>query len=106
LQEAHYYPYGLGFSGMATVSNGVASRYTFNGKEAQEAFGMGWIDFGARMYDAQVGRWTAVDALADQRLAYSPYAFVSNDPISRVDPDGRLDGDWELMVFRMGKSSF
>jgi hypothetical protein len=44
LQEAHYYPYGLGFSGMATVSNGVPSRHTFNGKEAQEAFGMGWID--------------------------------------------------------------
>jgi RHS repeat-associated protein len=90
LQEAHFYPYGLGFSGMAVVSNGVPSRYTFNGKEAQEAFGMGWMDFGARMYDAQVGRWMAVDALADKTIAYSPYHFVYGNPIGFFDPDGNM----------------
>lgn len=88
LQEAHYYPYGLGFSGMATVSNGVASRYTFNGKEAQEAFGMGWIDFGARMYDAQMGRWMAVDGLAEKYAPCSPYSAMNSNPILNVDIAG------------------
>jgi RHS repeat-associated protein len=76
---------------MAVVSNGVPSRYTFNGKEAQEAFGMGWMDFGARMYDAQVGRWMAVDALAEVFPGWSGYKFGMNNPIMYIDTDGQIE---------------
>ena len=47
-------------------------------------------DFGARMYDTRVGRWSAVDPLAGKYPYASPYSFVLNSPIQSIDPDGRL----------------
>jgi hypothetical protein len=43
------------------------------------------------MYDASIGRWFTVDPLAGARMWVSPYNFVQNNPLSRVDPDGMLD---------------
>ena len=37
--------------------------------------------------------WLSVDAMADQRPSMTPYNFVSNNPIMRIDPDGNLDWD-------------
>ncbi len=48
----------------------------------------------ARFYDSDVGRFLSVDPLADQREWLSPYNFVQNNPILRVDPNGSLDGDY------------
>ena len=44
-----------------------------------------------RQYDARLGRWTAVDPMAHEREWVSPYNFVQNNPIMRVDPTGALD---------------
>jgi hypothetical protein len=38
-------------------------------------------------------RWLSVDPMAKERSWLSPYNFVQNNPISRVDPTGALD-DW------------
>lgn len=46
------------------------------------------LDFGARVYDSRIGRWTATDPLAAKYPSLSPYAFVGNMPIIAVDPDG------------------
>src|SRR5690606_24073676 len=46
-------------------------------------------DFGARMYDARLGRWLSVDPLAAKYPNLSPYNFVGNSPILYVDYDGR-----------------
>jgi len=45
-------------------------------------------DFGARMYDARLGRWLSVDPLQAKYPGLSPYNFASNTPISGIDLNG------------------
>jgi RHS repeat-associated protein len=45
-------------------------------------------DFLARQYDAALGRWFGVDAMADNMPGFSPYNAMANNPVMFVDPDG------------------
>ncbi|QMU66577.1 MAG: hypothetical protein GKR88_21305 [Flavobacteriaceae bacterium] len=47
------------------------------------------MDF--RHYDASIGRFMVVDPMAEERNWLTPYNFVQNNPILRVDPTGLLD---------------
>lgn len=75
----------------------VAYRYGFNGMERDdEVKGAGnSLDFGARMYDSRLGRWLSLDPLAHEREWLTPYNFVQNNPILRIDPNGMLDDVFE-----------
>ena len=86
-----YYPFGGTFNSYTRTAS-TAQYIKFNGNEYQPEWGV--YDYGARMYDVQIGRWMSVDPLADAREWVSPYNFVQNNPINRVDPDGALD--WVL----------
>jgi uncharacterized protein RhaS with RHS repeats len=48
-------------------------------------------DYGARMQGPQLGRWWTVDPLAQKRYWATPYNYVQNNPIIRIDPNGLTD---------------
>jgi len=82
-----YYPFGGTFNSYERTAR-TPNKYKYNGKELQEETGL--YDFGYRMLDQWTGRWNGVDPYADIYESTSPYAYVENNPIIGVDPDGRL----------------
>jgi uncharacterized protein RhaS with RHS repeats len=52
---------------------------------------LGWYNYGARFYDAVLGRFTGVDDLADISSNKTPYHYTSNNPVNRIDPLGLTD---------------
>jgi RHS repeat-associated protein len=96
-QENHYYAFGMAMEGnwMNTPSV-LDNKYQYNGKELNEDFGLNWNDYGARFYDATLGKWNSVDPMADAYQAFSPYAYVLNNPIRLIDPNGMYSEDPKL----------
>lgn len=66
------------------------NRYRYAGKEIMTAASLGWLDFGARMYDSYTGRWLSQDPLAEKYPSISPYAYCANNPMNLVDPEGKI----------------
>jgi RHS repeat-associated protein len=78
------------------AAGGLQNKFNYNGKEEQskefsDGSGLDYLDYGARMYDAQIGRWNVIDPHSINYVSYSPFVYVGNMPMLLVDPDGR---DW------------
>ncbi len=86
----NYYPFGMTMEGnsynaQSAIDNGTENNYLYNGKELQDDLGLDWYDYGARMYDAQLGRFTGTDPIAEKFSHLSPYNYASNDPVLKID---------------------
>ncbi|MEZ4774753.1 MAG: RHS repeat-associated core domain-containing protein [Bacteroidia bacterium] len=89
LASAQADPFGLRMSGENTLVASPGNEYLYNGKELQTELGLGWYDYGARMYAPDEGRWKGVDALGELYANYGAYTYVLNSPINLIDPDGQ-----------------
>lgn len=91
------------------AAGGIQNRLKYNGKELQsgefsDGSGLEWTDYGARMYDNQLGRWFNQDKFAEVYVALTPYQYAANNPIKIIDEAGHLlkDKDGNIIATSNG----
>lgn len=95
LSRHDYYSFGmehnLAFPDQSNEQNVL--RHLYNEQEFLKTLGLDLFDYGARLYDPSIARWTSIDALSelDHNLALSPYGYAANNPILNIDINGL---DW------------
>ena len=79
----HYYPFGGAFASTSNVQP-----YKYNGKELDSKKGLNWYDYGARHYDAALGRCHTNDRFVEKYYSMSPYQYGANNPVNNIDVNG------------------
>jgi RHS repeat-associated protein len=82
VQENHYGVWGEVLEGIGTQGDW---NFLYQGKEFISDYG---YDFHARSYDTWSGRFDGIDPVDNYSI--SGYAGMMNNPLSYIDPDGRL----------------
>ena len=99
IETNDYYPFGKRIPVTNSVAEPVEAttqsatspdRWLFSSKESQSFLNASipLLDFGARMYNPVIARWTASDPLSEKYYGISPYAYCLGNPISIIDPNG------------------
>ncbi len=82
-----YNPWGEEMHQWNANTFSFSSPYRFNSKEKDQETGLHY--YGARYYQSKLSVWMSVDPLAHE--TGQQYGFVRNNPILRIDPDGKKD---------------
>ena len=94
-KASDYYPFGMvynkNFDGLQKDKHPHyfmrSNTYLYNGKEEQPMPGF-WLDYGARFYDPQLGRFHSLDLLSEKFSFQSIYVYGANNPIRFIDFNG------------------
>ena len=73
--------------GRVSCQSGPDCRYKFTAKERDTETNYDY--FGARYYDARIGRWLQVDPLGEKYPSLGLYVYTANNPLLYLDIDGR-----------------
>ncbi|MEX0290062.1 MAG: RHS repeat-associated core domain-containing protein, partial [Flavobacteriaceae bacterium] len=91
-EENNYYPFGLKHKGYNYVqAAGRDHKFEYNGIEIEESLDYSMMETTFRHYDAAIGRFVTIDPLGEVREYLTPYNYVQNSPLTRVDPMGLSD---------------
>ncbi len=85
--SADYEPFGKSFNEFGAGGNGD-NDYKYNSKELDDS---GLLYYGARSYDADIGRFTTADTIAGNinfPQTLNRYAYTLNNPMKYVDSKG------------------
>ena len=98
VEASDYYPFGKRITPppvaepVEATSQSATSpnRWLFSGKESQSFLyaNIPLLDFGARMYNPTIARWTTSDPMSEKYYGISPYVYCLGNPISIIDPNG------------------
>ena len=88
IEQNDYYPFGKRWVAVAAPISD--NRHRFSGKEEQAFLSLPYVDFGARMYNPDWGRWFTQDPLLEKYYPIGQYCYCAGNPISRIDLDGQI----------------
>lgn len=94
LTSYDYYPFGMELS-----STGPGDRYKYTHQELDEGYYVNLYYYGARFYNAELGRFVSPDP---KREYYNPYSYVANNPVIYID----FTGEGLLAAFMAGAGGF
>ncbi|QTA83810.1 RHS repeat-containing protein [Desulfonema limicola] len=99
-EKTRYYPFG-------NIREGGNERYTYSGKELDKASNSYYFE--ARQYSAGFRHFTQADTIDPNLFApqtLNRYAYVNNNPLKYVDPDGHIfETAWDILNVAMDVGS-
>ena len=72
--RSDYYSFGDALTRIG--KNSFTNEHLYNGKEKQDELSLGWLDYGARMYMSDIGRWGVIDPLSEVSRRWTPYNYA------------------------------
>ena len=104
LEQNDYLPFGTRVS-LSAQAYDPSNRYRFNGKEEQVTGNIGLTDYGARLYDNSLPRWTTPDPLAElqkkRALTYDKFIAFKKEATSHINNALK---EWETSGQNMDKN--